>query len=151
MKLFIILIYSLYSYTAIFQSNWTAAESAAEWIIWSVCIFFLSCWWDFWYSLNLYVSLLFDILFQWNRNNVLSHMLWFFSFNHIDKQKILFQILTFYLKILWNQFCLFLFEWSLYFLFCKKQHVIWQLHVLIFWFLIIFTQIFLFFIIVFIC
>jgi len=72
-------------------------------------------------------------------------------FSCIDKQKILFQTFAFYSRMLWDQFCLFLFEWSSYFLFCEMQHVIWQLHISAFWFSTVLIQIFLFLIIVFIC
>ena len=110
MKLFTILIFFLYFHTATSQSNWTAAKFVIKWIIWLICIFFLSCWWDFWCLLDLCMNLLFDILSQQNRNNMLSHVLQFLLFNHINKQKNLFWILIFCLRMLWNQFCLFLFK-----------------------------------------
>ena len=123
-KLFTISAYFLYSHTAVSQSNWTVTKSAAEWIIWSACRFLLNCWWDFWCSLDLCTDLLFDILFQWNESSVLLHVLWSLLFSCIDRQKILFWTLVSYLKTLWDQFCLFLSEWSSYSLSCEKQHAI---------------------------
>ena len=140
--------YSLFHFffyfcTAVSQSNWTVTESAAEWIIWSACRFLLSCWWDFWCSLDLYVSLLFDVLFQWNKSSALLHVLQFLLLSCIDRLEILSQILMSCSRTLWDQFCLFLSEWSLHFLSCEKQHAAWQLHILTFWLSTVLTQIFL--------
>ena len=151
MRLFTILFLSLYFCTAVSQSNWTATESVAEWIIWSICTLSLSCWWDLWYSLNSCMSLLSDVLLSQSRNSVLLCVLWFLLLICIDRQKILHLTLMSDSRMLWAQFCLFLFKWSLYSLFYKELHITWLQHTLIFWFLAAFTQISLFLIIVFIC